>query len=447
MENHNGYDCYLGILASSSLLAALSSKKMATAIGQLVLASQVSQLGISTCVYNLDVTDWLVAKQDAEQRLKYSKKRLVGFTLVAGNVDDSLILARWFKDMGADIILGGLEITRQTVDYYSQLTYIDGVIFGNGQDIITDIMTGGLNVIVGHASQRTELNFSNISVDYNLLFRMKDDHEGVSYIWGGDCYLRNKRCFFCSRQKRGFGFRNPEMVWQEIQTPFQKGIKCYYNTADSIAVFPGEFAKLVEARPIEMSHTIHKTFINASQVNHKIAEFLSEFNAIAAVGIESFGNLSGAGKGNTTDQDNLRAIKILAEHNVKMVLTFVLGLPGDTSESLKKNMETLPRIVDEYADNIFMVTVSPLLITIGSRAFDELANKLGLNFPINSNQISYYNPLELSDLYYGEFCQVDRHDIINCIGELYQKINNHHPGIEFDSKGITQREKDGIENH
>ena len=70
MNKQKRYDCYLGILAKSSLLAALSSKKMATAIGQLVLASQASRLGISTSVYNLDVTYWSVAKKDAERRLR-----------------------------------------------------------------------------------------------------------------------------------------------------------------------------------------------------------------------------------------------------------------------------------------------------------------------------------------------------------------------------------------
>jgi len=443
MQNKKSiHDFYIGILAKSSSLAALSSIKMATSLGQLVIASAVEMNDLPSRVYNLDLTEWSLAKINIISLMEDSKKPLVGFTLVAGNVDDSLRLAKWFKAKGADIVLGGPEITSVNMSYYLSFSFVDEVVLGAGEKIIPQIMKNGFGAYSSLEVGNTELDFCSLRVNYELLFRLKEDHSGVSYVWAGDCHLRNNRCFFCARQKKGFGFRDPAAVWEELSIPLEAGKKYYYNSADSIAVSSHEFERFVKNRPTKFANTIHKCFINSVQVTDQTAGLLHELNGLAAIGVESLSNLSGAGKGNTVNDDNHRAIKIFAEHKVQMVLTFVLGMPGETKESLKKNEEELLKIVEKYGDGIFMITVSPLLITIGSRAFDSLIQEYGL--PENAGN-ALYDPLALSRLYCQQFNGVERNDLIASIQNIHQKVREINPNIEFDSKGIGIEERNFIQ--
>ncbi|MFA5322272.1 MAG: radical SAM protein [Smithella sp.] len=442
------YDCYVGILTPSDELAALSSLKMATALGQVVLASQASQrLGIPSRVYNLDVTNGTTAKGDMRQFMAGAKRPLFGLTLVAGNVRASLRLAHWIKSEfdDATVIVGGPEITHSSARFLICNQCIDAAVVGNAEKLIVDIVWSGIE---GHPNTYTRLNpqpvlcetkfaYDQVSPDYSLVYRLAEDHQGVSYLWAGDCQLSKNRCYFCARACLGHWHRSAETVWKELQVPLRAGLTKYYNTADTTGIYPT--SELLAARPKVFCHTAHKIFINASQVDDKRAEILHKMNAWAAVGIESLSNLAAAQKGKTTDDHNLRAVEILAEHDVKMVLTFVLGLPGETPASLESNAGQLLKLVERYSQHIVMVTVSPLLVIIGSKAFNDMYKDAGReNFHLPDG--TFYDPLRQSELYLQKYCSVSRQQIIENIAYLYRAISNY-SDIDMDSKGVSKAEK------
>lgn len=427
------YDAFLGIISSGEMLS-LSSAKFASPLGLNVLGTKVKQSfpNVFVRIYNLEINDFQIVKKDIKRVVKNHRRIIIGLTLIAGNVLKSFELAKWLKELGCDVIIGGPEINELSANHFSTLPIVDGIIIGFGEHIIAEIVRDGLKQKVYTTPQY--FDFQNSAVDYSLLFRIKD-YGGVSMLWGGDCHLCNKRCYFCSRKKSGFGWRNPQIVWEELRYAYQKGIKKIYNTADTVAVSLGQLRQLAETKPLELAEMKIKCFINATQVTDETAELLKQLNAWAAVGIESLARVAAVGKGGTTMEDNFRAIKILAQHGVPMILTFVMGLPKETKESIEADAKEILRIVREYRDSIYWVTVSPLLVTLGSQAFED---SLTQNLPTR-HEWEFYNPFLLTEQYFKKFCSVKIDTVYKTIAYLKDKISEIAPEIIFDSKGLDPK--------
>jgi radical SAM superfamily enzyme YgiQ (UPF0313 family) len=85
--------------------------------------------------------------------------------------------------------------------------------------------------------------------------------------------------------------------------------------------------------------------------------------------------LIAANKGTTTDQVR-RAVELLAEQDIQVVLSFVLGLPGETNETLRKTMDFARELYGW--GNIVETSTSTLLPIPGSGAFQQLMSVPGM---------------------------------------------------------------------
>lgn len=430
------YNSFVGVLPQGTL-APIASQDWTCPLGLVLIGTAIRRQIPETTVkiYNL----WITAEQEVLediQRLASDQKVLAGITMIAGNGGNALKLAQKLHTAGCDVILGGPDITKESATYYASLPMIDHVIAGRGEKIVPQIMKGEIDSPVTICGSKVE-DFDSQAVDYSFLHDLQR-HDGVSYLWGGDCFLSGKkRCVFCGRQERGIGCRrNMEAVWKELHLPFENNVVRYYNTADSVGLYRRQLQAFREARPAKMASCRHKMFLNAREANDEIAETLHGLNAIAAIGVESFVMINAAEKGKTTAGDSLRAIKILHRHSVPMILTFVLGLPGETKESLETNKEELIRVLEKYGSLISGISLSPLLVLAGSRAYDQIS-RVGIERGPNGE---FYDPVKLSKLYCQLLCDVGREEIIEHIGELVPLIRQASPNIIIDSKGIIPEE-------
>lgn len=438
------YDTYVGILCNNEMHTLALSSQMATCLGQLFLCSTLRKKfpNFPTRAYNLEVTDTELVKQDIANFIKSAQKPLAGLTLVAGNVYHSLKWAEWLKSMGCDVIVGGPEITELTAKHYTNLSMIDGAVVGPAENILPQIITEGLQASIMNLSTKKfsaeikylPCDFENAVIDYSLLFRI-EDHGGVSFLWSGDCPLANNRCFFCGRQRKGYGCRESKIVWSEIRQAYNLGKRKYYNTADTVATNVDNFHQFVLAKPDDIRGINMKCFINAFQVNDKIADDFKKLESWPTIGIESLTRIQASEKGQTNIRDNYNALEILAKHNLQMILTFVIGLPGETQDSLLADSNALINVVKKYQDSIYMITVSPLVVISGSKAFDKMFLALNKKLP-KKHHDEFYNPLLLSELYFKKFTEITVEDAIRQICILEQKVAEINPKIGFDSKGL-----------
>jgi len=137
----------------------------------------------------------------------------------------------------------------------------------------------------------------------------------------------------------------------------------------------------------------------------------------AAIGVES-GNeemLKRIGKRETKEQIR-KGVRILKEANMPIIASFIIGLPGDTHETIK---ETIDFAFELKTDQLkFML----LAIVPGTNAYD-LANKKGLIDPFSFEQMEgtgFYDSVSIN------LSNVSVEDLIRYQDQAYASFDSLH---------------------
>ncbi len=435
------YNSYIGILPDSNF-ATIQSDRISCPLGQLVIASFAKERvkGLDAVVYNGMRTSKKVILNRINDEVKAKKKVAVGITLTAGNTEDGFEIAEKAHKYGADVFIGGTETTMCGEDILEGREYIKAAIFGAGENRMAGILSGNrADCLAGTAwlsydkeiqsspIYKFGLDFENIKVDYNLLYDLKG-HGGVSVLYGNDCQHVKKRCYFCGRQSFGTGFRDPDVFWNEVLGLYELGIATFNHTMDNIAVDMEKLGELAKTKPIQLRLDKHKTFINATDVNEESATYLKKINAIAAIGLENFALMEKVGKGKTKVLDHLRALQQLRDKRIPISLSMVLGIPGETKDTLEENTEWIDFIFKEYGEAIDQFLISPLIITTGSRAYHDLMALPKIRRKYKEKQIPL-DTFEMSEDYFDNFCQVSRKETLEHILSINERIKKFNPRV------------------
>lgn len=451
------YDAYFGIYPHSEL-DQISSTDITVPLGQLVIATAVRKCvpEASVKVFYGEVTEDDVIYSEIERMAKRSRRALVGVTLNAGSVGRALQMAQHFGSLGMDVILGGPEAWLAYEEHGDLLLrdkpYIRGVAIGAGEHIVPTILEDGWSTSTPNVVFRTRprgelthgviepyaLDFAAAEVDYSLQYGI-EECTGVSYLWRTDCHLANgQRCYFCGRVDLGHGSRPSERVWKELrQARDTWGINKYYNVADSVAVSLSDLQAFVEARPPDFGGETHRCFINAHQVNKRTISCLKRLNALAALGVESYALFEKVGKRLSSVEINEQAISALDDAGIPMVLSFVLGLPGETEETLTRSGRYIQSLVERFP-MIASVEMSPLTVTCGTNAYRDLMARAGDQY---RNRIPPFDTIELSNHYFDVCCHVSRAKTIQVTATLTSAIKRVRPEIWVDVKGVSPEER------
>jgi radical SAM superfamily enzyme YgiQ (UPF0313 family) len=436
---------YIGILPKANLRA-LGLELFTTPLGQLILASQLKRMGIHSFVFDEDITtrntilSFIKTQEDSDI--------LVGLTVTSGNLINALHLGAEIKNIGIKVILGGPEISMAGPKVLSDHPYIEGIAVGPSESLIYDIVhnrtadryyeQGDSWGADGWVPPSVPLDFQNIEVDYSLLVDI-EKLQGVSYLWGNDCANARRRCYFCGRLSMGKGYRPPEKVWQELLPLYRKGMRRFYNTTDSVTTDVAALKRFVSAKPAEMTEDKHRVFVNANEITDQVIEAFVRLNGVAVMGFESFSLYDKSGKYGGSVERNLQAIEQLVRNRIPIVLSFVLGLPGESGVTLTRTCEGIVDLVRKHGEWIESIHLSPLLITTGSPAYNQL-----FSLPQIADKYkdaSYpYDPVSTSRDYFDNLCSISRQEVIQKAKELIRQINDLSPGIRIGLKGILEGE-------
>lgn len=403
----------------------------------------------NSIVYDEQISGSVLKKDNLLNSVKY-----IFISVNVANIKRGLYLAKVLIGKGKYVFLGGPEVSMigpSLLDYHP---YITGIVLGTGESVIEDIFnwddssgrvffSKNINknnkLFNEYKPLKSRLEFSTIRIHYDMLYDYHK-YKGLSYLWGNDCSQAKNRCYFCGRTSMGVGYRNSEIIWNELLEQYRNGIKFFYNTTDSVTTRLKSFVEFCERKPKEIKEdAVHRVFVNAHQVNDILINSLKKINGIAVLGIESFGNINSAGKIGATEQGNLIAIEKLYKAGVKFVISFVYGLPNDTSKSLDYNSMIIKELVYKYGAGIESIHISPLLITTGSKAYEELFANQKIKNKYLEKKLPY-NYIELSEDYFNLFCNIKRKETIKKIFELYNFIKSYHPSISFYAKGLLKTE-------
>ena len=104
---------------------------------------------------------------------------------------------------------------------------------------------------------------------------------------------------------------------------------------------------------------IYRIFTRSNLVDKKVAKLLADTGCREVlIGVESGSNrIKRIVKKGTTREVDKRAIKLLYEHGIKVKATFIVGLPGETHETLQETWQFCEEIEPYVADFDFSVLV------------------------------------------------------------------------------------------
>lgn len=234
------------------------------------------------------------------------------------------------------------------------------------------------------------------------------------------CSWRDKTggCVFCARLEKGVKFRNIYQIWTEIQMLRDRyNVNSIWDISDDNLNNIGWFKNFVKSRPADCRDLNFFIYSRVNFIKEELMPYLKELNVEEVfLGVESGDNniLKSSFKGQTVSTI-LKAVNVLKNHNIKYFPSFILGLPGETVES----MENTHRLCKQLAelgglDRLGCTILQPIP---GSRAYDKILRETGYR-----NELAQLDDIDLSFLekyWIDHFTDVDYETVI----EYRNKIN------------------------
>lgn len=257
-----------------------------------------------------------------------------------------------------------------------------------------------------------------------------DEYKDPTYFTGSHLAVYTSRgcpydCSFCASDVtwgRMVRYRSVKNVIKEIDYIANVlGVKNIMFWDDTFAVDEERafsICNFIDKEQLGINYTVQ---LRADSVTKRLAEILKKSGCkFAAIGIES-GNkemLKAIGKKETKEQFR-RAIKIMKQANLSSIASYIIGLPGDTHETIR---ETIDFAFELNADQSkFMI----LAAYPGTQVYN-LAAKKGLVDPYSFEQMqasNYYDSVAIN------LSCVSSADLINYQDAAYARFDK--------IKGIT----------
>nr|MDO8076668.1 radical SAM protein [Candidatus Freyarchaeota archaeon] len=342
--------------------------------------------------FEVDILDMVVYKFSREtiiEKIKKYKPDIVGAGSVTMNYPHAKRILKLAKDEGATTIIGGPHATFADKEVLAEAPWIDIVVRREGEYTLLDIVKGrdlkdikGITYredgeIIRNPDRELLMNLDELPFPARHLIPLSKYiayKTGCSMITGRGC---PNRCIFCVGPKmtsRRMRFRNPKLCVDEMEEILDYGF-------DEIVVEDDTFTinkKHVFAICDEIiSRGLKFKWSANARVNTVTKEMLEKMYEAGCIfiqyGVES-GNqeiLNTSKKGITLEQVR-EAVRIAKEVGMGVLSSFIIGLPGETKETIKETMEFAESLGTYYGYHV----LAPFPGTEVRERADELGVKI-----------------------------------------------------------------------
>lgn len=269
------------------------------------------------------------------------------------------------KYQNAKIVLGGpLSIDHKFIN----TKLIDSIVFGEGEEIIFDIIKDFPNIRKTYRAKRIQ-NIDNIPFPARHLIKNQGGNIfafGKNYFESGSTTIITARgcpfnCAFCAAPLlwgRKVTYRSIENVVKEIDEVIKVyGIHQFRFSDDTLNLNVGRLGSLCDK--LKRRNMVWKSSLRTKPNDLKMYEkmYLSGCREVS-FGIESGDQavLDMLKKGNTV-QDNRQAIINARNAGIFVRILFMIGTPGESKDTVDKNIEFLESV--KY-DAISLTNFTPL---------------------------------------------------------------------------------------
>lgn len=183
-------------------------------------------------------------------------------------------------------------------------------------------------------------------------------------------------CVFCARLEEGMRFRPIPQIWDEIQMLHDThGVNSVWDISDDNLNSPEWFKEFVDGKPEGLDDVSFFIYSRVGTIKKDLIPYFKKLNVEEVfVGAESGDNtvLKRSFKGQSVNTIR-RAIDLLRENNIRFFPSFILGLPGESIESLENTYELCKEIAEGGGAKRLGVTI--LQPIPGCSAFHQCVTK------------------------------------------------------------------------
>jgi len=324
---------------------------------------------------------------------------IVGISCNIMTYKPALRIAQAAYSKGAKVILGGPFPSSMPEIILKNNHFIDAIICDDGEDALLQYVKGAIHSSIHNLAYRNgkeivknqsvKTNISKLVIpDYSSLqlheyFHNFNDRYGkfkpftssLAFYSRKGCQWRDITkggCVFCMIPHFGVVTKQYDHVWQEINY-FNKthGVDYFWDVCDNFIEDEKWIDGFIKAKP-ENLNIGFQIYGRPNNINHNIVKKLKLLNVYEVfIGAESGDNkiLANSKKGIKTEH-TLKAIELLANEGINVIVSFVIGLPGETYESLDKTIR-FAKDISKF-NNVTETSTGLMLAIPGSNAFKQL---------------------------------------------------------------------------
>lgn len=328
---------------------------------------------------------------------------MVGISANTVTYDQALRIARVAKQRGATVVLGGNHATFAGGLVIQNQPDIDFVVQGDGEEPLLSLMRGHRPEKIPNLWYRTSAgplfsfaapqpvrvtlpDYRGVDLEpYFLAFRSmypdKPFRRGFVLYSAKGCQWRDKTnggCVFCAIQNPGFQIKSPADFWDEVLFHQETyGADFFWDVSDTFTMQRDWILELARIRPANARARLH-VYARSSDIDDELASALEAIGVYEVfIGVESGNNsVLKVSKKGTTAAINRRAVRILDEHGFRLTLSVVLGLPGESVDTVRATVAHFEELVGMA--RVEEIHVSLLMPLPGAPAFHMMLDQPAL---------------------------------------------------------------------
>lgn len=348
------------------------------------LAAVLEKEGIETRILDLLVSRYSLER--LKEEVKDSSPDIVGATSVTMTYPSASNVLKNVKKIEPEIttVIGGPHVTFMAEETLKEAPWIDFVVIGEGEYTLLELAKAvdegdGFGSVKGIGYRDDgEVNFTSPRPPIENLDELPIPARGLLPLskyraLGVNCNVITSRgcpwrCIFCAGPRmfgRKMRYRDPELVVDELEKVRDLGFNI--NIADDTFTLNHDhvYAILdeISRRGLDIQWT---AFSRVDTLSQDLLERMKEEGCTSLFfGVES-GNqeiLDTTRKGITLDEVK-KAVEMTEEAGIHVISSYILGLPGETPETLKQTLDFASELDTEY-------TIHVLAPLPGTELYDE----------------------------------------------------------------------------
>lgn len=414
------------------ILAAVNAKYIHTALGVRALKAYVNTPEVNYTEFTINEQP-----QSILRRLYLENADTIMFSCYIWNIEFILKIAESLKKISPTtlIVLGGPEVTYDSVEYVEKYSFIDGIIRGEGEEILKDFLEVGLKAkgivyrdndgIHKDAPLRSVCDINSLPFPYSDEEIKRDKNKLIYYESSRGCPFRCSYCF--SSTENNVRFRNIEKVKRELMRFVKGGVRIVKFIDRTFNADKKRAAELVRFLNENGGTTQFHFEIAADLLNEELIELFQKSPKgmyLLEIGVQSTNDNTIHAIDRKTDFAIIaNAVRKLKGH-VHMHLDLIAGLPYEGYESFVKSFNDVMELNPDVLQLGFLKLLRGTKIRSEYKKYGYEFNSFAPYEILHNNYISYDEILQLKKVEYVLEKYHNSETFINSMGCLVKKFRS-----------------------